>query len=261
MHAAIDALYSLTGKFALVTGGSRGIGYEIARTLAAAGARVLIVGRDAAACAEAAAKLQAEHLHVIARAADLADEAQIDALFAGVHEEFGSLDILVNCAGSFPKFDFLRTTREQWDALQQINLRSAFVCMQRAIAQMCAAGRGGRIINISSVSSLHPGTYGNAAYSAAKAGLNALTRNAALEFTAQGITVNAVLPGAIASRAPDVPPPVEPVRGPAADPQRRLAGRLGTPAEVAAAVLFFASPGGAYTSGQTLIVDGGFLVG
>ncbi len=250
----------MSNKVALVTGGSRGIGYEIARTLAAAGARVLIVGRDAAVCEEAAAKLQDEGLQVTAGAADLADEAQIDNLFAGMKNQFGSIDILVNCAGSFPKFDFLQTTREQWDALQQINLRSAFVCMQRAIAQMCEAGRGGRIINISSVSSVHPGTYGNAAYSAAKAGLNALTRNAALEFTAQGITVNAVLPGAIASRAP-APPPATIVRGPAAEPQRRLAGRLGTPAEIAAAVLFFAGPGGAYTSGQTLIIDGGFLVG
>lgn len=259
MHVALESLFGLSGKRALVTGGSRGIGREIARVLAAAGAHAVIVGRSLDTCEISARQLREEGLNVDALAADLSDETQIAALFAAVADRHGAIDILVNCAGAFPKFDFLDMTAAQWQQLQSINLRAAFVCMQRAIAQMRTQRRGGRIVNISSVSSLHPGTFGNAAYSAAKAGLNALTRAAALEFAADGITVNAVLPGPIDSGARAAAS--IPVRGPAADRSRWLAGRPGTPGEVAAAVLFLASPGGAYVSGQTLVVDGGFLVG
>ena len=152
MHEIIRQLYGLDGKLALVTGSTRGIGREIARVLAAAGATVLINGRSASACEATCRSLCEAGLDARAQPADLGDEAQIEALFESIAAHSNGLDILVNCAGSFPKFDFLETTREQWDGLQQINLRAPFVCMQKAIKQMRHHARGGRIINVSSVS-------------------------------------------------------------------------------------------------------------
>ncbi|MGH8446919.1 MAG: SDR family NAD(P)-dependent oxidoreductase [Solimonas sp.] len=264
MNPLYDTLFGLQGRRALVTGAARGLGREIARTLAGAGAQVAIADIDGEAAQATVLSLNAARPCAQAFTVDLCDEAQIASLFADVKARIGNVDVLVNCAGAYPKYDFLSVTRAQWDAVHQLNLRATFVCMQQAVAQMLEAGGGGRIINISSVASVHPATIGNAHYAAAKAGVNALTRGAALEFTGRGITVNAILPGPIASgdeggtaQAPTDQPPV---LGPAADRARWLAGRFGTPLEVAAAVLFLAGPGGAYTSGQTLAVDGGFLV-
>lgn len=264
MSGYLETLFGLSGRKALVTGGAGGIGRGIARGLAAAGASVVIADRDAERASATAAALGAEGLPVRSRILDLRDEAQVASLFAALEDSGEAPDILINSAGIYPKIEFLEVTREQWDAVHGLNLRASFVCMQHAIAGMLARGQGGRVINISSVAGVHPATHANAHYSAAKAGLNALTRGAALEFTGRGITVNAILPGPIASgdaqSAAQVASDAPPVRGPAADRQRWLAGRFGTPDEVAAAVLFLAGPGGAYVSGQTLAVDGGFLV-
>lgn len=264
MNTYLESLFGLSSRIALVTGGAGGIGRGIARALAEAGARVIIADRNADAASQLASTLSQRGLHAEARPVDLYEEAQIAALFAQLESSDASPDILVNCAGIYPKIEFLEVTREQWDAVHQLNLRGSFVCMQHAIAGMLKRGQGGRIINISSVAGVHPATFANTHYAAAKAGINALTRGAALEFTGQGITVNAILPGPIASgdahSAAQVKSEGPPVRGPAADRSRWLAGRFGTPDEVAAAVLFLAGPGGAYVSGQTLAVDGGFLV-
>ena len=264
MSEFLQSLFGLPGKVAVITGGGRGMGREIAQSLARAGAHAVIADIDAAAAQETARAFAGAGLAATALTVDLRDDAQIRSLFAQVQRQWGGVDILVNCAGAYPKFDFLTVTREQWESVHELNLRAAFVCMQQAIGLMLAAGRGGRVINISSVASVHPATIANAHYAAAKAGLNALSRGAALEFSGRGITVNAILPGPIASgdagSAAQVQGDHPPVLGPAADRQRWLAGRFGTPLEVAAAVLFLAGPGGAYVSGQVLAVDGGFLV-
>ena len=239
------------------------MGYGIANALALAGAKLVIADRDAQAAEIAVAKLREAGCHARAYIIDLNQESEIAPMFEAARAHFGSLDILVNNAGSYPKYDFLQISAEQWNAVHQLNLRSLFVCMQQAVKFMMAAGRGGRIINISSVAAVHPATFGNAHYSAAKAGVNALTRAAAMEFASHGITVNAILPGPIASDAANNAPrdpSAAPVLGPAANPQRWLAGRMGTIDEVAAAVLFFAGSGGAYATGQELAIDGGFLV-
>lgn len=235
------------------------MGYGIARALALAGARLVIADRDAQAAEIAVAKLREAGCEARAYMIDLSNESEIAPMFDAARGYFGTVDILVNNAGSYPKYDFLQITAEQWNAVHQLNLRSLFVCMQQAISLMLEAERGGRIVNISSVASVHPATFGNAHYSASKAGVNALTRGAALEFAGKSITVNAILPGPIASDGPR-DPTAAPVLGPAANPQRWITGRMGTVDEVAAAVLFFVGAGGAYTTGQTLAVDGGFLV-
>ncbi|MDB5972447.1 MAG: fabG [Hydrocarboniphaga sp.] len=262
MSPVLETLFGLHGKIAVITGGAGGIGREIARALAQAGAHAVIADIDTDNAESLASALRDEGLGASATRVDLNDEAQIAAMFERVRAQIGSVDILVNNAGSYPKYDFFRITREQWDAVHHLNLRASFVCMQHAIGQMLEAGHGGRVINISSVASQHPATISNMHYAAAKAGVDALTRGAALEFSGRGITVNSVLPGPIAVATAVAPTPTHsaPVTGPAADRQRWLAGRSGTPMEVAAAVLFFAGAGGAYTSGQALAVDGGFLV-
>lgn len=257
----LENLFGLRGKIALITGGAGGIGREIARALAQAGAHAVLADIDLPRARAIAETLRDEGLAASALPVDLLDETQIVAMFERLRREIGSVDVLVNNAGSFPKYPFFDITREQWDQVHQLNLRASFVCMQQAIAQMLVAGRGGRVINISSVASQHPATISNMHYAAAKAGVDALTRGAALEFSGRGITVNSILPGPIAAAtAMSAAQPSAPVIGPAADRARWLAGRAGTPQEVAAAVLFFAGAGGAYTSGQTLAVDGGFLV-
>lgn len=265
MNAYLQSLFGLDGQCALVTGGAGGIGRGIARALAEAGARVIVADCDEAAAHAVAGELRGRGLLAEARVVDLRDEAQVATLFDELATDGCEADILVNCAGIYPKIGFFDVDAAQWDAVHRLNLRGSFLCMQKAIAGMLARKRAGRVINISSVAALHPATHANSHYAAAKAGLIALTRGAALEFTGRGITVNAVLPGPIASdtagaAAAQVSADAPPVIGPAADRSRWLAGRFGTPDEVAAAVLFLAGPGGAYVSGQTLVVDGGFLV-
>lgn len=259
MNSILDTYFGLQGRTALVTGGAAGMGYGLSRALALAGAKVVIADRDAPAAEIAVAKLREAGCDACAYIIDLNNESEIGPMFEAIRASSGSVDILVNNAGNYPKYDLLQITAEQWNAVHQLNLRSLFVCMQQAIGHMLEAGRGGRIVNVSSVAAVHPATIANAHYSAAKAGVNALTRAAALEFAGKGITVNAVLPGPIANDSPR-DPNAAPVLGPAANPQRWITGRMGTIDEVAAAVLFFAGAGGAYTTGQALAVDGGFLV-
>ncbi len=262
MQDIYQQLFGVHGQRAVVTGGARGLGREISQVLAAAGAQVVIVDIDDDAARQTAAAIVAQGHQARACCADLCDEAQLQQCLTEVIATHGGIDILINNAGNYPKYDFLSVTREQWESVHQLNLRASFLCMQIAIRDMLARGRGGRIVNISSVAAVHPATHANTHYAAAKAGLNALTRGAALEYSGHGITINTVMPGAIAgdTAATSNAAPSVAVTGPAADRSRWLAGRAGTAREVAAAVLFLVGPGGAYTSGQALAVDGGFLI-
>jgi NAD(P)-dependent dehydrogenase (short-subunit alcohol dehydrogenase family) len=256
--AVLRPLFGLDGRVAAVTGAAEGMGREIAKLLAGTGASVAILDRNSSGAADVAGAVERLGGRALAASMDLADEKSIAAAVQQVAQHFGRLDILVNCAGIQNRELLTETSTELWDLVQSINSRGLFVCLREAARIMRAAGRGGRIINISSMGSIHPIMPGLAAYNASKAAVNALTRSAALELSGDGITVNAILPGAVATAgAAKAPGPAPSGRVVAGMPPL---GRLATPMDVAAAVLFLAGSGGAAITGQTLCIDAGYLL-
>ncbi len=245
----------LSGRTALVTGASRGIGRAIARALAEAGADVMInYARSAAAAEELAAELVALGRRAEAVAADVADAAAVEAMFARLAANWGSLDILVNNAGVIRDNLVGGMDVADWDRVQSVNLRGAFLCT-RAAAALMIPRHAGKIVNVASVSALRGGR-GQTNYAAAKGGLLAFTRACAVELAPKGIQVNAVVPGLIAT---DMSARVRQRAG-----ERLLqsipAGRFGEPADVAPLAVFLASPAAGYITGQAVGVDGGMTV-
>ena len=241
----------LTGRVALVTGSTRGIGRAIATTLAECGARVAIVGRDAAKASAVAAEISPDARGF---SCDMADPATVSALVAGVEEAFGSVDVLVNNAGLTRDNIMLRLKDEDWDAVLDANLRGAFVAIRAATRGMMKR-RWGRIINISSVVGL-VGNKGQSNYAASKAGLIGLTKAVAKEFASRNILANAIAPGFIETDMTNAMTP---------EARAALVGtipleRLGSPADVASMVAFLASDYAAYITGQVLVVDGGMVM-
>jgi 3-oxoacyl-[acyl-carrier protein] reductase len=241
----------LTGKTALVTGSTRGIGRAIAETLAACGARVAVVGREAAKAAEAASQIGAD-----ARGfgCDVSDTAAIAKLVADVEAAFGGIDILVNNAGITRDNLVMRLKDEDWDAVLDANLRGAFAAI-RAASRAMMKRRSGRIINIASVVGI-TGNKGQANYAASKAGLIALTKSVAKELGSRNILVNAVAPGLIET---------EMTAAMTEEARTAMSGmipleRLGTPKDIAGVVAFLASEHASYITGQTLVVDGGMVM-
>jgi NAD(P)-dependent dehydrogenase (short-subunit alcohol dehydrogenase family) len=262
MAALIDvkSLYDLSGKVAVVTGSAEGMGQEIARFLAAAGASVAIADINRAGAEAAAADVNEAGGKALAVSLNLADEASIVAMVQTVRRQLGGLDILVNNAAIQDRALLQDFTAELWDRIQTINLRGPFLCIREAAKVMRADKTHGRIVTISSLGSLTSIFEGLTGYSASKSGLNALTRNCAHELAADGITVNAVLPGTVPTRGSRATP------GPAISEEtiKRIVppvGRFGVPADIAHAVLFLASPAASFITGQTLVVDGGYLSG
>ena len=256
-HDSVAAMFDLTGRAAVVTGAGAGLGREIALLLAQAGASVVIADIDQAAAEQTAKEIGDTAL---AHRADVTSEESILELFAFLDTEFGGVDILVNNAGIYPNRLIEDMTVADWDAVHSLNLRGPALCAREAVKQMRNHGRGGRIINISSIAAAHPALTGNTHYAASKAGLNMFTKALALEVAPDAITVNAVMPGGVMSetrkkRMGDAPN----WAGPATDSSRFLLG-LGAPVKHAAPVLFLASPCADHITGQTLVVDGGFLI-
>ncbi|WP_298405981.1 3-oxoacyl-[acyl-carrier-protein] reductase [uncultured Chloroflexus sp.] len=248
-------LLDLSGRVAIVTGGSRGIGRATAERLAASGATVVVNYRgNAAAAAATVAAITAAGGKAITVQGDVSQPADVEHLVKTTLEQFGRIDILVNNAGITRDNLLLRMKESDFDEVIATNLRGAFLCT-RAVLRPMTKQRFGRIINITSVIGLI-GNAGQANYAAAKAGIIGFTKSTAREMASRGITVNAIAPGFIETEMTD-----------ALNEETRKAilatiplGRFGQPAEVAGLICFLASDAGAYISGQTLTIDGGMVM-
>jgi 3-oxoacyl-[acyl-carrier protein] reductase len=243
----------LSGKVALVTGGSRGIGLAIAEHLHAAGTHTAILGRDGSRASEVAAQLTGRG-KICAVQADVGKMGDVDAAVATVEKELGPIDILVNNAGFTRDGLLVRMSEQDWDDVMSVNLKGAFNTM-RLVARTMIKRRWGRIINITSIVGL-AGNRGQANYSAAKAGLVGLTKAMAKELASRNVLVNAIAPGFIDTDL---------TRGLSEQARRALMeqipqGRLGRGADVAGAVLFLASDLADYITGQVLVVSGGMVM-
>jgi 3-oxoacyl-[acyl-carrier protein] reductase len=246
---------TFTGRIALVTGASQGIGQACALKLAHSGATVALAARNQEKLQELANQIVAAGGRAAAFCMDVSDEEQIKSAFKAILAQFGKIDILVNNAGITHDQLVMRMKRADWDSVLNTNLTSAYLCVQQAIGSMLKQ-RWGRIINITSVFG-QTGQAGQANYAASKAGLIGLTMAIAREVASRNITCNGVAPGfietAMTSRLED-------------DFKQNAVkmiplGRVGTPEDVASAVAFLASEEASYITGHVLNVNGGMLMG
>lgn len=250
-------LFDLSERIAIVTGGNQGIGFAIARGLAAAGATVVIANRRAAEGQSATESLKKEGLSVVAIPTDVSNKSSVTALVSKVVNDFGKIDILVNNAAVILRKPIEEITEEDWDNIMATNLKGLFFCCQLVGREMIRKKKG-KIINISSVLSqiVQPG---RGVYATAKAGVSHLTRALALEWGKYNITVNAIGPGLTITdinkkyfeeHPEDLKRTIESI------PR----GREGYPSDYAGAAVFLASDASDFVTGQTLLVDGGMAL-
>lgn len=244
----------LQGKIALITGGARGIGFAIATALSREGATIAIADINVQGANEAAAKLKSFGGQAHGFAVNVADQRSVETMMKDIVAQFGKLDILINNAGIGGNTPFLETTLENWNRTISINLTGAFIVAQACAKQMVVQGHGGKMINIASLSGQRGGN-GRAAYGAAKAGLELLTKVMAVELSQYGINVNNIAPGAIET---DMAATAHDAATRAAYNYLIPMTRYGTPEEIADAAVFLCSDEARYIQGHTLNVDGGF---
>ena len=248
-------MIDLSGKSAVVTGGSRGIGRAIALRLASQGADVAFSYRgNEAAAKETAAAIEASGRRALAVQADVSDPESADALIKAALDSFGKIDILVNNAGTTRDDLIMRMSLDDWRTVLETNLFGAFYAT-KAVTRPMLKAKGGRIVNITSVSG-QAGQTGQANYSSAKAGLIGLTKATARELASRNITCNAVAPGFVLTElTQDLPENLQ-----AQINERTPLGRFGTVEEIADAVAFLVSDEAAFITGQVLAVDGGLVM-
>ncbi len=249
----------MEGKVALVTGGTSGIGRDTAVLFAKTGVKVVVAGRREAEGDETVELVRAAGSDGLFVKADVSKASEVDALIRKVVEKFGRLDIAFNNAGIEGVWvPITRQSEEDWDRTIDINLKGVWLCLKYEIQQMLTQGRGGAIVNMASVTGLTGGA-GAAAYSASKHGVIGLTKSAALETAKSGIRINAVCPAVIetpmAERLFGAPKVHQYVVG------YHPIGRFGRPSEISEAVLWMCSERASFMTGQSLVLDGGFLAG
>jgi NAD(P)-dependent dehydrogenase (short-subunit alcohol dehydrogenase family) len=249
----------LAGKVALVTGGTSGIGRDTAILFAKSGAKVVVAGRREPEGEETVELVRAAGGNGLFVRTDVSKAAEVDALIRKTLEKFGRLDIAFNNAGIEGVWvPMVNQSEEDFDRTININLKGVWLCLKYEIRQMLKQGGGGAIVNMSSIAGL-VGSAGAAVYCASKHGVLGLTKTAALETARSGIRINAVCPGAIetsmAERLFGAPEVHQYVLG------FHPIGRFGTPAEVAEAVVWMCSDRASFMTGQSLVLDGGFLAG
>ena len=242
----------LAGQTALITGSTRGIGRTIAEWLAREGANIVVSGRKPEAVERSVAAMRALGVESWGVAADLARLSEAHRLAEATLSLVPRLDILVNNAGMSIRGHFWEVSDSEWEEQVNVNFRSPFVLVQHAARHMIGRGGGGRIVNISTIGA-HAAHKDAAVYDSTKGAVEVMTRNFAFELAPHGIQVNCVIPGAIAER-PGAPPRPEAWAG---APANIPAGRRGRAEDIAAAVRFFCLPETEFTTGQSLLVDGG----
>lgn len=263
---AQSELFSIAGKNVVITGAAAGIGFALAERFIGGGANVVLCDLNEAAVFSAAKKLQAGPGKAVPLCLDVgANDAGNKAIEACV-KAFGSIDVLVNNAGIYPQVPMLKMSADAFDRVIAVNLRGLALMSKAAGLRFVEQGKGGQIINIGSVDSLHPSMVGLAAYDASKGGVLMFTRAFAREMAPYKVRVNAVLPGGVATEGTNQP------LAPGVTPEQAKAyldgfiaakvpmGRIGLPDEIAGAVIYFASAASAYTTGASLVVDGGMLL-
>ncbi len=246
--------FRLDGAVAVITGGAQGIGLATGALFAQAGAQVVLADRSEDALADALAAVP----QAAGRQLDVGDEAQVDACFESVRQEFGSVDVLINNAGIAIRRPATELSVADWNAVVTVNMTGMFLCARAAARHMLATGRPGAIVNTASIMGLSGGgVYPNISYQTTKGAIINMTRALAVEWAAQQIRVNAVAPTYVETQfvAALLNEPEIEARIKALTPM----GRLAKPVEIATAMLFLASPAAAMVTGHTLAVDGGYL--
>lgn len=266
MPTPINELLNLANKTAVVTGGAKGIGKGIVDRLQEAGANVAIADVDDAAAKAAADQLNTKRANsALAIHVDVSSADDVNKMIQETVSKFGGIDIMVNNAGIYPAKPLHEMADEDFKKVLDVNLHGAFLCVKYASEQMIIQGRGGKIINITSIDALHPSMVGLAHYDASKHGLWGFTKNVALELSQHKIWVNAVAPGGITT------PGVTALQGPSQPGVDMKAvmdafmakipmHRMGEPDEIGKAVLFLASDMASYMTGSQIVVDGGALL-
>ncbi|SDP71197.1 gluconate 5-dehydrogenase [Rhodoferax sp. OV413] len=252
----MSPLFDLTGRTALITGSARGLGYGFAQGLAEAGAKVVINARNTEQVAQAVAQLRAQGHEAQGLPFDVTDEAAVSAAFASLDQQGIEVDILINNAGIQHRMPLVDLELKDWQRVIDTNLTSAFIVGKQAAKRMIARGRGGKVINIGSLTSeAARATVGP--YTAAKGGIKMLTRAMAAEWTEHGIQANAIGPGYMATEMNTAL-----LQNPAFDTWvkgRTPARRWGRADELAGTAVYLASAASDYVSGQIIYVDGGML--
>ncbi len=253
----MDPLFSIDGKVALVTGGSRGIGLMIAQHFVARGVRTYISSRKAQVCDEVAAQLS-EHGTCISLPADLSEMSEVERLASQIRERENALHILVNNAGATWGEDIDSFPEIGWDKVMDLNVKSVFFLTQKLLPVMRTAATAedpARVINVGSIDGLHVNPIETYSYAAAKAGVHHLTRSLARRLSKDDITVNAIAPGPFESKmmAATLDAFGDQIR--ASNPR----GRIGTPEDVGGTAVFLSSRAGAYITGAVIPVDGGIV--
>ncbi|MEI6532593.1 MAG: SDR family NAD(P)-dependent oxidoreductase [Candidatus Roizmanbacteria bacterium] len=264
---AHDSLMNLSGKVAIVTGGSEGIGYGITYRLAEAGAKVMIACRTEEQAEKVKQEGTSKGWQIDYIKTDVATEADVVNLVQKTVETFGEVNILVNNAGIYPSIPLANLTLADFEKIIRTNLFGVFLTTNYVSKQMIKQGKGGKIINITSIDALHPSSIGLAAYDASKHGVWGFTKNVALELSAHKIWVNAIAPGGIVtpgvkesqSNAP-VPNGVDMAKIMEAFMQKIPMHRMGEPDEIGKVALFLASDMSSYMTGSQIVVDGGVLL-
>ena len=262
---------SLSGKTAIVTGGAMGIGLGIAERLAEAGANVVIADMNNDAGANTARELSEKGYKVMFVQADVSNEEAVRNTVETAKNTYGGIDILVNNAGIYPIIPVMQMGLENFEKILAVNLKSVFLFTKAAADVMIGQGRGGKIINITSIDALHPSSVGLAVYDASKHGLWGFTKNTALELAPHNIQVNAIAPGGIAT--PGTGMGLTASNAQAGGPQtpemeailkkfleKIPMKRMGEPDDIGKAALFLASDLSSYMTGSQVVVDGGVLL-